>query len=307
MKESHIFFNKLLHELSEEIYDLFSPVQFKDYVISQRVIRWKLVSTVEKIKKSFDDLLVTHSSGYGENVVKYTSEEASQFTVKDLRRSENTSKIIEELLVKINDASSLITTYSSNLFDSNHVIKSWKANEMAFYDSLIDECVQMKNATELALGKINSLTSNLKRRFTVASADEEKEKRVKKRKQEKTLNDKKKRLATSSLNLLKEIVAKNKSDLDEKIVKQVEKSEMLSSISLEISLPTLEKFLDNTKLLQRFHLDSLENLIKNNIFEEGEALDRANETLLSLKRKKEEIKSSYLESKKKRELLKKKK
>ena len=122
----------------------------------------------------------------------------------------------------------------------------------------------------------------------------------------KTVNDRKKRLATSSLNLLKEIVAKNKSDLDEKIIKQVEKSEMLSSISLKISLPTLEKFLVNTKLLPRFHLDSLENLIKNNIFEEGEALDRANETLLSINKKKEEIKSSYLESKKKRELLKKK-
>ena len=102
----------------------------------------------------------------------------------------------------------------------------------------------------------------------------------------KTVNDKKKRLATSSLNLLKEIVAKNKSDLDEKIIKQVEKSEMLSSIPHKISLPTLEKFLDNTKLLPRFHLDSLENLTKNNIFEEGEALDRANETLLSLERKK---------------------
>ena len=88
LKESHIFLNQLLHELFEEIYDLLSPV--KDNVISQRVIRWKLVSTVEKIKKSFDDLLVTHSSRYGENVVKYTSEEACQFTVKDLRRSENT-------------------------------------------------------------------------------------------------------------------------------------------------------------------------------------------------------------------------
>ena len=144
----------------------------------------------------------------------------------------------------------------------------------------------------------------------MASADEEEEKSVKKRKQEnitKTVNDKKKRLATSSLNLLKEIVAKNKNDLDEKIIKQVEKSEMLSSISLKISLPTMKKFLDNTKLLPRFHFDSLENLIKNNIFEEGETLDRANETLLSLKRKKEEIKSSNLESKKKRELLKEKK
>ena len=123
----------------------------------------------------------------------------------------------------------------------------------------------MKIATELVLGKINSLTSNLKRRFTVASADEEEEKRVKKRKQEnmtKTVNDKKKRLATSSLNLLKEIAAKNKSDLDEKIITQLEKPEMLSSISLKISLPTLEKFLDSTKLLPRFHLDSLENLIK---------------------------------------------
>ena len=82
------------------------------------------MSTVEKIKKSFDDLLVTHSSGYGENVVKYTSEKASQFTVKDLRRSENTSKIIKEPLIKIYNASLLITTYRSNLFDSNHIIKS---------------------------------------------------------------------------------------------------------------------------------------------------------------------------------------
>ena len=53
LKESHVFFNQLIHELFEEIYDLLSPVQFKDYVIIQRVIRWKLVSTCRENKEKF--------------------------------------------------------------------------------------------------------------------------------------------------------------------------------------------------------------------------------------------------------------
>ena len=53
LKDSHHYYNKLLYDLYEEIYDVISPIQFKEYVINQRVIRWKVLSSAEKIEKNY--------------------------------------------------------------------------------------------------------------------------------------------------------------------------------------------------------------------------------------------------------------
>ena len=227
---------------------------------------------------------------------KYTSSETSEFTVKDIRRSENTVEILKELLLKIKDASSKIVQYRSHLFDTNHKIKSsWKVNEMKFYDAQLETYSKMENATELAIGKINSIKLDLKRKFTTSSADMEEDKRIKKRKQEnsiKTANDKKKRLLASSLSLLQKLA-------DEETVDSIKEAKNLSEISHKISLSSLENILCVTKLLPRFHLSPLQHLIENNLFEEGDALDKANETLSALKEKRDETSSLNQEEKRK--------
>ena len=221
---------------------------------------------------------------------KYTSSETSKFTVKDIRRSENTVEILKELLLKIKDASSKIVQYRSHLFDTNHKIKSsWKVNEMKFYDAQLETYSKMENATELAIGKINSIKLDLKRKFTTSSADMEEDKRIKKRKQEnsiKTVNDKKKRLLASSLSLLQKLA-------DEETVDSIKEAKNLSEISHKISLSSLENFLCVTKLLPRFHLSPLQHLIENNLF------DKANETLSALKEKRDETSSLNQEAKQK--------
>ena len=177
----------------------------------------------------------------------------------------------------------------------------------------------MENATELAIGKINSIKLDLKRKFTKSSADMEEDKRIKKRKQEnsiKTVNDKKKRLLASSLSLLQKHSIKTVNDkkkrllasslsllqklANEETVDSIKEAKNLSEISHKISLSSLENFLHVTKLLPRFHFSLLQHLIENNLFEEGDALDKANDTLSALKEKRNETSSLNQEAKQKR-------
>ena len=82
---------------------------------------------------------------------------------------------------------------------------------MKFYDAQLETYSKMENATKLAIGKINSIKLDLKRKFTTSSVDMEEDKHIKKRKQEnsiKTVNDKKKRLLASSLSLLQNLPMK---------------------------------------------------------------------------------------------------
>ena len=72
---------------------------------------------------------------------------------KDIRRSENTSKVLMNILHKIKEFSSTIQNYGSFLFDIYHVIKPWKVNEMNFYRKLPEKCSEFTTTKETAIGK----------------------------------------------------------------------------------------------------------------------------------------------------------
>ena len=55
-KDFHDFYNQLLGELFDCSYELMSPLQFKQYVIYQRVHRWKY----SQILRTFDSIAMEH-------------------------------------------------------------------------------------------------------------------------------------------------------------------------------------------------------------------------------------------------------
>ena len=99
--------------------------------------------------------------------------------------------------------------YRSNLFNSEHKIKDWEANELAFYDKLIENCIEMYDQTDPKCNKIQSVINDLKRKFSSDEADEKEDRRKKQRKAEneaKARTDKEKRLFSSSFHLYRSIL-----------------------------------------------------------------------------------------------------
>lgn len=45
------FYNKALRDLFVSSFDLMAPIQFKDYLLSERISRWKLQNEIEEQSK----------------------------------------------------------------------------------------------------------------------------------------------------------------------------------------------------------------------------------------------------------------
>ena len=85
VSENTKFFNEVLLQLFNNVYDAISVVQFKDYVSAQRIHRWKLLTQRKAVHTTFKDL-TSHASKNGNsiNVRKYTDDNSS-FTKHDVK------------------------------------------------------------------------------------------------------------------------------------------------------------------------------------------------------------------------------
>ena len=197
LTEAHRYYNKLLIQWYKTSYNSsLSPVQFTSYVLSQRLLRWKLIQDFEKVEKSFDNLIGNGKSGNAFNVKKYSSESTGGLSAKDLRRAENSFDMLSSLLKKIGNLKSSLNNYRANLFSINHKIKDWKVDELQFYDKLIGKCITMEIEVNVTSSKVNATVRNLKRNFSTSAVDTAEQKRQKKRKIEnewKTKDGKKKK------------------------------------------------------------------------------------------------------------------
>ena len=176
-------YNKLLIQLYKTSYNSsLSPVQFISYVLSQRLLRWKLIHDFEKDEKSFDDIIGNGKSGNTLNVKKYSSESTGGLCAKDFRRAENSFDILSSLIKKIGNLKSSLNNYRASLFSINHKVKDWKVDELQFYDKLIAKCSTMEMEVNVTSSKVNATVRNLKRNFPTSAADTAEQKRQKKRK-----------------------------------------------------------------------------------------------------------------------------
>lgn len=51
------FYNKVLRDLFQSSFDLMSPLQFKDYVLTQRITRWRLQNEIEQQTRKYSTLM----------------------------------------------------------------------------------------------------------------------------------------------------------------------------------------------------------------------------------------------------------
>ncbi len=125
------FYNALLFSLHKSSYDLISPVQFENYVMSQRHQRWSVEKEFKTVEAFFESATSKESlEGNAINIRKYTSVDASKFLAKDTKRAENTVEYVNILYSRLNKLKKLVLNFKSSLYDSEYVVKHWKANEL---------------------------------------------------------------------------------------------------------------------------------------------------------------------------------
>ena len=71
-----MFYNSLLKELCDDICEIISPVQFVQYVLGQRILRWQIVKGFDQVKQFYENITSDNSKdGYASNIKEYTTDD----------------------------------------------------------------------------------------------------------------------------------------------------------------------------------------------------------------------------------------
>ena len=132
------FYNELTTELYEAIYDLIPYLQFKSYLLGQRITRSKIKGSVSNIISKVAKVLVPNNKDDNAiNVTKYSSG-LTNISVHDVYCVENTKLKVEEFLQQLSDVKKIIEASRSSLFNEKMNVKPWKVNELVFYDKQLE-------------------------------------------------------------------------------------------------------------------------------------------------------------------------
>ena len=157
MTEIEVYYNEVLQSIYKSSYELIAfPLQFREYVISQQTLRWKVQTLLKSNERNADRLIVDGKSGQSQNIKKYSGEDTSHFTVKDVKRAENSEILLTQLLKKMSGNKDKVAGYRCTLFDKELNVRPWKANELDFYDNVIDEYVKLENIVSVTAAKIRN-------------------------------------------------------------------------------------------------------------------------------------------------------
>ena len=81
LTEQMRLYNDVLTELYDSSFELMAPIQFKKYVVPQRVMRWKTTREVEDLLHKISNILDPGSKdGNAINVVRFSKPQLSQMT-----------------------------------------------------------------------------------------------------------------------------------------------------------------------------------------------------------------------------------
>ena len=158
-----------------------APLQFKEYVIAQRISRWKVEKGLTDLRKKIENQLDPESGdGRAQNITRFSAKTINKIKSGDLLNAQSSQKLVEKLLDEVLKRKQEIIKLRSNLFGKDMNIKPWRANELMFYDSKITLLEELNNSLQKAHTMIITNTNLLKRRVN-ALAEETAEAQRKKR------------------------------------------------------------------------------------------------------------------------------
>ena len=132
------YYNELTIKLYEAIYGLMPYLQFRSYLLGQRVTRSKLKNIISNIISKVDKVLYPNNKDNNAiNVAKYSSR-LTNISVRDVHCVENAKLKVEKFLQEQSDIKEIIEAACNSLLNEKMSVKSWKVNELAFYDKQLE-------------------------------------------------------------------------------------------------------------------------------------------------------------------------
>lgn len=233
-----------------------APLQFKDYVTSQRITRWKIEKDVTHLNQKVQNVLNSESKdGRAQNVARFSSEVMRTVRPGDSFKAESCKKVIQQMLDEVTVKLQEIVNLRSNLFDKNLIVKQWRANELKFLDSKKSSLEELKNTLQKTQEAIITNANLLKRRTnstTERDAEAKRQKRSSAKNARKSVKEKEARLENKAKDVLR-LLTNGMLTLD--AIKNREDS--------SIHLADIDK---SCQLAARFHAKAMTWLIENGYF-----------------------------------------
>ena len=184
----------------------------------------------------------------------------TECNASDVHRSGNA---LSEFRGNINDHLNFVSEMRKELFGQELALKDWKANELLFYDDIINDLTAKKGILEGLVNSVNHTYITLRRRFHPQAASNSEQKRSMKRKEDnkaENKREKRRRLTKSDRELVHKMI-KNKSSI------QDDKSCQILRSGYRIKLSDTCNNFEPAELTPRFHLIPLCHLLHSNLFE----------------------------------------
>lgn len=173
-----------------------APLQFKDYVISQRIARWRLQREVDEFHQKVNNILNPSSKdGNAKNVQHFSSQDIGQIKKGDLYKAEASTKCIENIINSVSQMQLKIVDLRANLFDKDKNVKPWRANDLKFFDEKKTSLDKMKESLIQTQTSLITILKLLKRKSDISTEYEAEAKRKKKRAQKTKERQKERRKA----------------------------------------------------------------------------------------------------------------
>ena len=256
------FYNALLFSLHKSSYELISPVQFESYVMSQRHQRRSVEKEFKAVEAFFESATSKESlEGNPINIRKYTNADESKFLARDTKRAENTIDYVNRLNTKLNKLKKLVLNFKSSLYDSEYVVKPWKANELMNYDEKLVKISDMMQCVSDLDRKLNDTLQALKRTFSKGDIDMAEKNRKRRRQAENAKADeniKTSRLLARCAEVIKMVASSDFTHLD---CVQMQKEKCITLVISDVDFASAMP-----ELKPRYHLNALIYLISNGVF-----------------------------------------
>ena len=278
------FYNEVLTKLYEAVFSFLAPLQFKNYVLEQRITRWKIKEDCRLLENLFNK---ESKDGNAINVQRFMSE-LVHFKTGDKARALSAQGIIEKFLSREAEINQRVTEKRALLFTKVNDVKVWKANELNFYDQRLGQLKSLRMRLEMCQTQLITNINMLSRRLSESADLREDSKRKRKRYQEHS----RKAVVRKQKRLLSIVCETTRLLTDGK-----REYESLHNDAVKIKRQDLCQ--EHSKLIPRYHLDALNFLIENEHFEH-DALQSAKEMLSDLKEQKEKTKQQNKERKAKK-------
>ena len=117
------------------------PLQFKEYVLSQRVKRLKLKTLAQQSLITANKVLDEHNKHANTMNLSKLSKELKDCNPDNVKRADNIKELIEQWLNDLIAEKEELEQSHSQSFDKKSIIRIWNAKELAFHETLNKELV----------------------------------------------------------------------------------------------------------------------------------------------------------------------